>query len=198
MLMHINMFCVRLRMLLSMANRGYQGWDASGAGRRRTSAAAIFNTQSRKRSMKTWVLVASRVRARLLEFDEQQRDITEIGDFLNPDGRIGQSSRGENRPPRTIDSTGAARHAIEPHTEPAVKLADRFAHQLVSVLEDGRVHHHFQHLVLIATPRFLGRLRQCMQPPLRAQLVHEINRDMTRDTIDVIQALISRPSADLD
>lgn len=142
---------------------------------------------------KTWILVANRVRARLLELNDGQRNVSEIGDFLNPDGRLPAGTRGENRPPRTIDRMGSSRHAIEPHTEPAVKVADRFARQLTAILEDGRVHHHYDRLVLIATPRFLGRLRQCMDAPLRGHVVREVDRDMTRNKPETIHALVTEP-----
>lgn len=142
---------------------------------------------------KTWILVANRVRARLLELDESKREVSEIGDFLNPDGRAPSGTRGENRPPRTMESVGTTRHAIEPHTEPAVKVADRFARQLIAILEDGRVHNHYDRLVLIATPRFLGRLRQCMDGPLRGHVVRELGRDMTRDKPETIRTLVTQP-----
>lgn len=136
---------------------------------------------------RTWILVANRVRARLLAYDERERRMSEIRDFLNPDGRAPAGTRGENRPPRTMDRMGPGRHAIEPHTEPATKHAERFARELASVLEDGRVHNEYQRVVLIATPRFLGHLRQCMSPLLREQVSREVRRDMTRGSEQAIR-----------
>ncbi len=144
---------------------------------------------------RTWILVANRVRARLLEFDDRDRSLSELEDFLNPDGRAPSGSRGEHRPPRTMDRMGPGRHAIEPQTEPATKHAERFARELASRLEDGRVHHRFDHLVLIATPRFLGHLRQSMGPTLRGNVRREIRRDMTRGAAKSIQAAAMSPFA---
>lgn len=142
---------------------------------------------------KTWILVASRARARLFEFDQEQRDLTEKEDFLNPEGRAPAGSRGENRPPRTFDRTGSARHAIEPHTEPATKAAENFARQLASVLEDGHVQHRFEHLMLIATPDLLGHLRPCMPPPLRECVRREVGKDMTQAGPEAIWDIVTEP-----
>ncbi len=142
---------------------------------------------------KTWIVAADRVRARLFEYDPRQRRVSEIEDFLNPEGRAPSGSRGENRPPRTFDSTGPSRHAIEPHTEPATKAAARFAHVLASALEDGRVQHRFDALVLVASPRFLGHLRQSMPPSLRECVTREVHRDMTRATLETIHEMVTEP-----
>lgn len=142
----------------------------------------------------TWILVANRVRARLLELADGAPELHEIGDFLNPEGRAPEGSRGDHRPPRSVESVGSARHAIEPHTTPAEKVADRFARQLVRLLEDGRTHHHFDHLVLAATPRFLGRLRHCMDAPLRSCVSAELTHDLTRSSGAAIRRRL-RPAA---
>jgi protein required for attachment to host cells len=142
---------------------------------------------------RTWILVANRARARLFEFDDRDRSVSEIRDFLHPDGRLPAGSRGENRPPRTMDRMGPGRHAIEPQTEPVNKHAQRFARELATLLEDGRVHNRFEHLVLIATPRFLGHLRQCLEPGLRGLVSREVRRDMTRGSVQAIQAAATAP-----
>lgn len=141
----------------------------------------------------TWILVANRARARLFEFDNRDRSVSELRDFLHPDGRLPAGTRGENRPPRSMDRMGPGRHAIEPQTEPVTKHAQRFASELTGLLEDGRVHHRFDHLVLIATPRFLGHLRQCMDSRLREQVSREVRRDMTRGSVQAIQAAAITP-----
>lgn len=141
---------------------------------------------------KTWILAANRTRARLFELDEREHDISEIEDFANPEGRAPAGSRGENRPPRTFDSMGEGRHAIEPRTEPVLKFAERFARRISSVLEDGRTRHKFEHLMLVAPPRFLGHLRDCMPDNLRVCVVREVSKDMTRARIEAIQALATQ------
>lgn len=142
---------------------------------------------------KTWIIAANRVRARLFELDERQHSLSEIENFSNPEGRAPAGSRGENRPPRTFDSMGSARHAIEPHTEPVLKYGERFARRISSVLEDGRTHHKFDRVMLVAPPRFLGHLRDCMPGNLKGCVVREVSKDMTRAKTEAIRKLATEP-----
>lgn len=142
---------------------------------------------------KTWVVVGNRVRARMLEISEDRREIKELGDFVNPSGRVAAASRGENRPPRVMDSTGHARHAIEPQTTPADKSGAQFARQLSTLLEDGRVHGQFDALALVATPRFLGQLRAQLSPALEGTVCFTLSRDMTRSTPEGVRRALAEP-----
>lgn len=139
----------------------------------------------------TWILAASRARARLFEFDEAQRNLSEIEAYAHMEGRAPSGSRGDNRPSRSFDSKGAGRHAVEPHTEPVLKHAERFARRIAASLEDGRTHHRFDHLILVAPPQFLGHLRRCMPANLRDHVVREVGKDMTRSPADAIRDLAS-------
>jgi protein required for attachment to host cells len=103
--------------------------------------------------MKTWVLVAHRGGARLvLQEDEEKTRIIETVD--NPEGHAhapedsvpghegGRSSRDSEKRDATRD------HASEP-----------FARLLAEKLQKGRIEGHYDELVLIAAPRFLGVIR---------------------------------------
>lgn len=137
----------------------------------------------------TWILVADRVRARLFEVGDHNTAIKEIGTFVNPEGRNPKGSRGKRRPPRVMESVGPVRHAIEPHTLPVDKISDRFAHQLCTVLEEGRVKGHFGQLMLAAPPRFLGHLHAAMDTQLRRCVAHEARNDLTRERPEHVLAL---------
>lgn len=140
----------------------------------------------------TWILVANRVRARLFRAEGVHGPLEEIGTFVNPLGRLPSGTRGEHRPDRVQESFGSARHAIEPHTTPAAKIADRFARQLCTILEDGRVHHLYGQLVLMAPPRFLGHLHGVMDGHPLHELVHaEIRRDLTRNRAERVAAALA-------
>lgn len=137
---------------------------------------------------KIWILAADRVRARLFENQGVEGAVVEIASFVNPEGRLPTGSRGDSRPPRSFESVGAARHAIEPHTTPAEKVRERFARQLRDALEAGRVENRFDHLVLIAPPRFLGALRGVMGKNLSRHIIKEIEHGETELTPQQIAA----------
>ncbi|HEX7111649.1 MAG TPA: host attachment protein [Mizugakiibacter sp.] len=131
---------------------------------------------------KTWVLVADRVRARLFEFEDEKPALNEVEVFVNPEGRDPAGSRGDMRPTRSVESVGGARHAIEPHTTPEAKYADRFARRLHDALEQGRVQHRYERLVLVAPPRFLGALHGVLGKNVRSHVVSEVRRNLTAMT----------------
>ena len=126
----------------------------------------------------TWILVADRSRARLFAASPDGTSLTELQDLVNPDGRHPEAPYAHDRPPRVIESMGGTRHAIEPHTSPEDKVATRFVHDLNEVLEQGRVEHRYERLVLAAPPGFLGALRGHLGKQVRACIVADVDKDL--------------------
>jgi protein required for attachment to host cells len=132
----------------------------------------------------TWVLVADRARARLFELATQDKgcELIEIRDFVNPEGRGSERDQVTERRPRTHESVGATRHAIEPHTSLRDKSANRFAQELGESLEHGRVSHRYEGLVLVALPRFLGTLHATLNRQVCECIMAEIPHELTTKT----------------
>ncbi|HEX7130181.1 MAG TPA: host attachment protein [Rhodanobacteraceae bacterium] len=126
----------------------------------------------------TWILVADRARARILEISDEE-PLTEIACFASPESRVRARDTTTHRLPRTNESASAARHAIEPHTPLRQKSSQRFARLLGDALGRGRDEHRYERLVLVAPPRFLGSLHEALDEPLRACVVQEIGHDLT-------------------
>jgi protein required for attachment to host cells len=110
----------------------------------------------------TWILVADGVRARLFARSADGESLTELEDFINPEGRLPGHAIDQDRPPRVMERMGPVRHAMEPHTSAREKAAERFAQELNDVLERGRVEHLYERLILAAPPRFLGTLQHAL------------------------------------
>ncbi len=137
----------------------------------------------------TWILVADRARARLLELAPRDggSELIEIRDFVNPEGRGSEHGQVTERRPRTHESMGAARHAIEPHTSLRDKSANRFAQELGESLEHGRVTHRYERLVLVALPHFLGTLHAKLNRHVCECIVAEVPHDLTGKGLAEIQ-----------
>ncbi|MFA6987054.1 MAG: host attachment protein [Arenimonas sp.] len=127
----------------------------------------------------TWILVADRARARLFTPNADGDALDELKDFVNPEGRKPEQAYSYDRPPRTMDSMGPARHAIEPRTTSEEKVAARFAHELNDVLERGRVDHSYERLILAAPPRFLGVLQKALGKQVRSCVVAQVDKDLS-------------------
>jgi protein required for attachment to host cells len=86
---------------------------------------------------------------------------------------------GTDRPGRSFESVGGARHAMEPRVDLHDEAGERFAKYLVRHLTDAAAAGRFERLVLVASPGFLGALRQYLPENLRAKVVGEIDKDLT-------------------
>jgi protein required for attachment to host cells len=126
----------------------------------------------------TWVLVADRARARLFKLVGEGSQLDELRSFANPEARTPTAEMVRDRKPRTQESMGSARHAIEPHTTLEETISERFARELEAVLEEGRVQHRYERLVLVAPPGFLGTLNQALGKQVLGHVVLEVNKDL--------------------
>lgn len=140
--------------------------------------------------MKTWILVADSARARVFEVGAKDGQLLEVGAYGNPEALIKPSEAGRDKPPRSQESANSARHAIEPHTDPHDKTAEKFAHGLAEILEDGRVAHSYMRLLLVAPPRFLGQLNSAIGNHVSKLVVKTIGKDYSRASAAEISAML--------
>ena len=140
--------------------------------------------------MKTWILVADSARARIFEIGAQDGQLFEVGGYANPEAHTKPSDPGYDKPPRAQESVGGARHAIEPHTDPHDKPAEKFAHGLAEILEHGRVEHAYTRLLLVAPPRFLGQLNGALDNHVARLVVKTIGKDYSRASPAEIGAML--------
>lgn len=125
-----------------------------------------------------WILVCDAARARLFEASGQDSALTEVACYSNPELRGSAQPNGNDEPlPRTHESQGAARHAIEPHTTQREKYEHQFAHGLAEMLVDAHAQRQFEQLFLVAPPRFMGVLREAIGTPEATGVAGEIVHD---------------------
>ena len=109
--------------------------------------------------MSIWVLVADNSRARVFSARSSNSALEEVDGFVHAASRLHDRDLTSDLPGRAFDSLGGGRHAMEQRVDPKDEQAIRFAEQLTAYLEDGRVHHRYDKLYVVAPPAFLGILR---------------------------------------
>jgi protein required for attachment to host cells len=88
--------------------------------------------------------------------------------------------------PRSFQSEGAARSAIDPKTDPERELETRFVGDVADALEALRIQKAFSTLVVAAPPRALGAWRERAPGALRALVKVEIAKNYAgRDAKDL-------------
>lgn len=92
--------------------------------------------------------------------------------------------------PRTYDSFGGARHAIEKrmtaHEAAEVKFLTDVAARMQAIMRDEKP----ACLALCAPPRALGQLRSLLASTLDGPIVVSLHKDITKETADRIDARI--------
>lgn len=130
--------------------------------------------------MKTWILIADAAHARVLEADGVGKPLSRVPDFvLTSPTPAGRELTSERRP-RTHDSTGDARHAIEPRTDPRREMKRAFALAVAEKLEAAITAGAFERLVIAAPPVMLGDLRAVLSKAVTNRIVAELPRDLVK------------------
>jgi protein required for attachment to host cells len=118
-------------------------------------------------SSPTWIVVAHRGGARLVEEREDGFKVIETLDF--PEGREG---------PRSNPSGEPSQRGTEPRDSARAHAASVFASQLATRLEQGRNARSFRELVLIAPPQFLGTLRRALDTTTASLVRGTLDKDL--------------------
>ena len=127
---------------------------------------------------KAWIVVADSSRARILGANSRGGGLTELEVRYHPESRMRDSELQADKPGRMYAMQGEFRSAAE--QTPGRKVeAERFAHSLAEYLDTMHHEHAFEHLILAASPNFLGLLRNRFSSRLQKAVVSELNKDIS-------------------
>jgi protein required for attachment to host cells len=129
-----------------------------------------------------WVLVAESSRARVHVWNRETKRLEAVEglDWSEPHPHARDIN--SERPGRVRESVGAARHAVEPHTDPVDIFEARFAKQVLNAVDQRLAAGAFDRLVLVAGPETLGRLRGMLSPKLAKVATVEVGKDLAHLT----------------
>ena len=131
-------------------------------------------------SKHAWILVADSARARIFSVDGATAPLNPIEQLVHPESRLHDRDIKSDRPGRAFDSEGKGRHANETSVSPKAQEAIRFAGEVAAYLNRGRVEGKYQHLVVVADPRFLGTLRSSFAPEVKKLVSLEVDKDLSK------------------
>lgn len=136
----------------------------------------------------TWIVAADESRARVLQVARPKRELLEIEDLLNLEGRMQNRELITDAEPRFGGHGGVGKPGARPTGGPAsdrqaetkVEHSARlFAKELSRYLEKARVQHRFDELVLVAPPKFLGTLRKALDKEVEKLVARELPKDLS-------------------
>ena len=97
----------------------------------------------------------------------------------NAAGSQQEQAFASDRPGRAFDSFGSGRHALSSSETGREHETRTFARAVARELDKGLKERVFNYIVLIATPRFLGHLRNSLSEPARQAVMAEFAKDLT-------------------
>lgn len=143
------------------------------------------------KNIEKWVLVANSSTARVFKMETIHK-LTEIKTFVHPESRMLERDLVDSAPGDSFESWGNGRHPIEPPTKQKVTESVIFARMLSDYLQKELIEpSHFQ-LYIVASPNFLGILRQSLPDSILNIVTKEINKDIVRaSTSEILEHIIT-------
>jgi len=140
----------------------------------------------------SWVLVANGSQARLFNMDGPKKSITLVKEFAHPESRMKTDKLSSDRSGHYMSGGTQGSGSFQEATDPKTYELERFAMELAKSLDEGRAANKFGDVVLVASPHFLGLLKQNMSDQLGKIVSLTIQKDYTavneRDMLDQIKS----------
>ena len=121
----------------------------------------------------------------------------EVGRISDPLAHEHARDLGSERPGRSYESVGSARHSVARENDPRREEAVRFARRIACRLDDALKRGEFEELVVVAGPPFLGLVRHELSDQARQRVVHEIRKDLVHSPVEALRSHLPESSAEL-
>ena len=128
----------------------------------------------------TWIVAADSARAKVLQVADREKDLAEVEDLLNPEGKLHEG----DLVTETEEPSDAHEHSVE-----------LFSKRIGDYLEKARTQHRYDKLVLVAPPKFLGRLRKQLGKEVEKLVCDELDKDLYRVNARELEAYFAKGSA---
>lgn len=129
----------------------------------------------------TWVVVADSNKARFFSVANRLVPLHEFADMACPGGRLPEQAEVSDRQGGIAGGQGEGGHAFEGRTDLKQHEAEVFARQIAEKLEQGRIQHQYQKLILVAAPAFLGALRTALNEHVAAMVVGSLDKNLVTE-----------------
>ena len=134
-----------------------------------------------------WIVTANAGRARFFSEATPTSGLQEITDMVNPAARLRtDETEADKISPKAASGSAhgsgapAPNKAYQPPTMPTEHETEVFAKNIAAFLLQAQQQKRFAHLIIAASPEFLGILRQCLDPQLCDVLSLAIDKDYTQ------------------
>ena len=127
----------------------------------------------------TWLVVADNSRARIFSTDSFTGPIEEIESIVHTEARLHEQNITSDLPGRGSGKGGTG-HAYQDETAPKEQENINFAKQVAHELDSARKGNKFKQLILIASPGFLGNLRNQLNSQTQKMACYELAKNLSQ------------------
>jgi protein required for attachment to host cells len=129
-----------------------------------------------------WIVVADAARARILRCEGRAcHGLADVEALSHSESRAQNQDLVSDRPGRGWASAGGeGRHAMEEPTEPAHHERERFARIVAERLKSAHHEGVYKHLVIVASPSFLGALRDVLDRSVSQAVRAEVAKNIVK------------------
>lgn len=133
---------------------------------------------------KIWILVADSAHARILSATARTAMPTEITRMEHAESRLKESELTSDQPGRSHEPLDQG-HGMQ-ETKAREQEEKAFAAEIIKTLDKARQSGQFDSLILVASPHFLGVLRQRLTGPLEKSVIQSVDKNLVNESESVI------------
>lgn len=138
----------------------------------------------------TWIVVADAARARIFKTEGAQRHLKEVHDLNHPESQMYSHELRTGGEGAVMDSAGSGMRQPDPQTTTREKHSSHFAKELGNFLQKSRDDNAFTSLILVAEPKFLGRLRDHLDQRTAQLVAESIDKNWAKHEMQHIEKLL--------
>lgn len=139
--------------------------------------------------MTTYIVVADAARARV--FTRDALKLEEKDSLVHAEGRLHEGDLVTDRSGDVHESTSTTARSAGGESVATQHHETIFAREVADRLYRARVENTLDKLILVAPPRFLGQLRDKLDPPTAKLVIHTLSKDLTKASLADIQEAVS-------
>jgi protein required for attachment to host cells len=133
------------------------------------------------------IVVADQAEAIFYDLSSLKERPVEVARLADPAAHLHDRDFSSDRPGRSYESFGKARHAMEGENDPRQREAVKFAKEIAGKLDLDRRNKEYEQLIVVAGAPFRSLIREEFSADTKACVVHEIPKDLVHSSVEVLR-----------
>ena len=133
------------------------------------------------------IVVADQAEAIFYDSPSLKARPTEVARIADAAAHLHNRDFLSERPGRSYESVGGARHALGGENDPRQREAVSFARRIANTLDEALRRQEYEQLIVVAGPQFLGMLREELSKPTQARVVYEVHKDLVHGPAEALR-----------